>query len=138
LSASRTQLGTVQSIDEVKMKWYLAGVAALHVLFMVCEMYPWRLPILLRKASESRLPGYQWADPPLPFVATIVHNAGIYNGILAGGLFWAAFVRGGPADDVARVLLAGATVAGVFGTVTLKSWPTAVQALLAIVGLLLL
>lgn len=119
------------------MKWFLAAVGALHAIFMFFELYPWRFPILLRKVSEQRLRGYQWADPPLQTVATIVHNAGIYNAIFAGGLLWAAFVPGGPARDVARVLLAGAAVAGIFGTVTLKSWPTALQAVLGIVGLIL-
>jgi uncharacterized membrane protein len=57
-------------------------------------------------------------------VATIVHNAGIYNAILAGGLLYAAYA-GDPAGDVARVLLAGAVVAGMFGTLTLRSWLTA-------------
>jgi uncharacterized membrane protein len=117
------------------MEWFLGFVALVHVGFTFCEMYPWKFPILLRKATEQKLPkGYEWKDPPLPLVATIVHNAGIYNAILAGGLFWAAFVPGGPARDVARVLLLGATAAGLFGTATLKSWPTAVQALLGIIG----
>ena len=70
-------------------------------------------------------------------VATIVHNAGIYNGILAAGLFWAA-LTGESANDVARVLLAGAAIAGIFGTVTMKSVPTAVQAVLGIIGLLII
>ena len=70
-------------------------------------------------------------------VATIVHNAGIYNAILAGGLFWAAWI-GDPARDVARLLLIGAVVAGAFGTATLKSPLTALQAILGAVGLILL
>jgi uncharacterized membrane protein len=119
------------------MKWFLIGVAALHVVFMFCELYPWSFPILLRKASEKRLKGYEWKDPPLALVATIVHNAGIYNAILAGGLFWAAFA-GDAARDVARVLLIGAAVAGIFGTATLKSPFTALQALLGIIGLALI
>jgi uncharacterized membrane protein len=69
-----------------------------------------------------------------------VQNAGIYNGILAGGLLWAALafdpaLAVDPAWYVARVLLAGAAVAGIFGTVTLKSPVTAGQALLGIIGL---
>ena len=36
--------------------------------------------------------------------------------------------------DVARVLLLGATAAGIFGTITLKSWPTALQGLIGLVG----
>ena len=62
-----------------------------------------------------------------------MHNAGVYNGILAGGLLWAA-LTGESANDVARVLLAGAAVAGLFGTVTMKSVPTAVQAVVGVTG----
>jgi uncharacterized membrane protein len=70
-------------------------------------------------------------------VANIVHNAGIYNAIIAGGLFWSAF-RGESATDVAHVLLIGAAVAGVFGTATLKSPLTAIQALAGIIGFFLI
>jgi uncharacterized membrane protein len=70
-------------------------------------------------------------------VATTVHNTVIYNGILAAGLAWAA-LTGESAHDVARVLLAGAAVAGVFGTVTTRLAPTAGQATLGIIGLLII
>jgi uncharacterized membrane protein len=118
------------------MKWFLIAVAALHAGFMLCELFPWKFPVLLGIVSK-KLPeahkGKRWTDLQQPLVATIMHNAGIYNAILAGGLFWAAFA-GDPARDVARVLLIGAAVAGIFGTATLKSWPTALQALLGIIG----
>ncbi len=113
---------------------------------MLAELFPWRLPFLL-KAVGKKLPllpesmrtrglppDARFTDEQQRLVATIVHNAGIYNGILAGGLLWAAF----PQNDglqVARVLLAGAAVAGIFGTVTLKSRPTAIQAAIGILGL---
>ena len=118
---------------------------------MILELFPWRFPILLKMVSK-KLPdlppdqrdphdagGRKWSRWQQPTVATIVQNAGIYNGVYAGGLIWAALtlnpaVPVDPARDVARVLLAGAAVAGMFGTATLKSWPTAVQALLGIVG----
>lgn len=115
------------------MKWFLFGVAALHAVFMLCELFPWASPILVRIVSKTLPNGQEWSDPQRALVATIVHNAGIYNAILSGGLFWAAWT-GDPARDVARVLLAGAAVAGVFGTATLKSPLTALQALLGIVG----
>jgi xanthosine utilization system XapX-like protein len=47
-------------------------------------------------------------------------------------------MAGDLARDVARVLLAGAAVAGIFGTATLKSPVTAIQAILGVVGLLML
>ena len=124
------------------MRWFLFGVAALHALFMVGELFPWSFPKLLQKLSE-KLPeglgkeipeGQRWTKSQQGLVATIVHNAGIYNAILAGGLIWAALPEE-PIRDVARVLLMGAAVAGVFGTATLKSWFTALQALLGIIGL---
>jgi uncharacterized membrane protein len=116
------------------MNWFLIIAAVLHAGFMLCELFPWPNPVLLqlvvKKEEISFTPDQQ------SMVATIVHNAGIYNSILAGGLFWAAFI-GDPAADVARVLLIGAAVAGVFGTATLKSPATAVQALIGIIGFFL-
>jgi uncharacterized membrane protein len=118
------------------MSWFLYGAAALHAGFMVCELFPWRLPLLLRIASRS-LGGEAFTSAQQALVATIVHNAGIYNLVIAGGLLWAAW-RGEPAVEAARVLLVGAAVAGAFGTATLKSPFTAVQALVGVVGFLLL
>jgi hypothetical protein len=126
------------------MKWFLIGAATLHALFMLCELFPWRFPLLLRVVSK-KLPTVDahgpWTPTQQSLVSTIVHNAGIYNAILAGGLFWAA-AAADPLNDatraVALVLLAGATLAGVFGTATLKSPVTAVQAIVGGVGLMLL
>ena len=119
------------------MKGFLIGVAILHALFMVCELFPWSSPYLLQIVSKKLPAGEPWTESQLPLVATIVHNAGIYNAILAGGLFWAAFAEQ-PAGNVARVLLAGAAVAGIFGTATLKSPITALQAVVGIIGFVLI
>jgi uncharacterized membrane protein len=118
------------------MKWFLIGVAALHAVFTLCELFPWSFPFLLRILSKKLPTGQGWAASQQVLVATIVHNAGIYNAILAGGLLWTAY-SGDSAQDVGIVLLAGAAVAGVFGTVTLKSPVTALQAFLGIVGVAL-
>lgn len=128
------------------MRLFLLGAAALHAFFMVCELFPWSTPLSLQLASGTlpKLPASHplTADQETVFAArqrltaTAVHNAGIYNGIVAGGLLWAA-LAGTSAIDVAWVMLIGATVAGVFGTVTLKSGVTAAQALVGIVGLVL-
>lgn len=118
------------------MRWFLIGAAALHALFMFAELFPWSSPKLLQKVSAKLPNGEAFTPAQQTMVATIVHNAGIYNGILAGGLLWAAF-GGPPAADVARVMLMGAAAAGIFGTVTLKSPVTAVQAAVGIIGLIL-
>jgi putative membrane protein len=119
------------------MNWFLIVVAALHAFFMLGELLPWKAPLVLQRVSEKLPKGEPFTQCQQALVATIVHNVGIYNGIVAGGLFWAAFA-GAAATDVARVLLIGATVAGVFGTMTLKSPLTALQAIAGIIGLLLL
>jgi putative membrane protein len=119
------------------VKSFLLGVALLHALFMALELFPWGTPFLLERASKKLPDNEPFTASQRDLVATVVHNAGIYNGILAAGLFWAA-LTGESANDVARVLLAGAAVAGIFGTVTMRSAPTAVQAVLGIIGLLII
>jgi len=127
------------------MKWFLIVAALLHLGFMICELYPWQVPVSLELASKCRpeLPPdkltdaqKEWFHAQQELTATVVHNAGIYNGIVAGGLFWAAYA-GLAATDVALVMLMGAVVAGIFGTVTLKSPVTAMQAAVGIIGLIL-
>ena len=95
------------------MKWFLLAVALLHAVFMLLEMFPWESPFLLGLLSKKLHAGEAFTPQQRELVATIVHNAGIYNGILAVGLVWAA-LTGESAHDVARVLLAGAAVAGIF------------------------
>jgi uncharacterized membrane protein len=127
------------------MRWYIIVVGLLHVAFMVCEMYPWPNPILLGIVTKE-LPAMadiegvtnpKFSPQQQQIVATIVHNAGIYNAILAAGLFWAAF-RGKPANEIAFLLFIGAAVAGGFGTATLMSPVTALQGLMGIIGSILI
>jgi putative membrane protein len=119
------------------MTGFLLVVAALHVGFMVAELFPWPMPVLLRVASRKLPAGQQLSESQRTLVATVVHNAGIYNGIIAVGLLWSAW-GGDPSGNVARVLLAGAASAGLFGTATMKSRLTALQAALGLAGLYLM
>jgi len=118
------------------MKYVLIGAALLHAFFLLAEFFPWQLPSLLRIASKNLPKDERFTHAQQTLVVTIVHNAGIYNGILAGGFFWAA-LRGDLATDLALVMLLGAFVAGAFGTATMKSPMTAVQAGIGLVGLIL-
>src|SRR5262245_44960980 len=97
------------------MRWFIFAVAALHAAFMLGEMLPWSSPMLLQKLGAKRLKplgtqdptGKRWTPDQEKLVAAIVHNAGIYNAIIAGGLVWAAWPET-LNRDVAQVLLAGA------------------------------
>ena len=107
--------------------------AGLHAFFMLAEHFPWQLPLLLKIVGKKLPPTERFTAIQQKLVATIVHNAGIYNAILVGGFLWAAY-KGEGAADVAFVLFAGAAVAGLFGTATLKSPVTAIQAVVGIAG----
>jgi putative membrane protein len=116
------------------MKWFLIAAGLLHLSFMLLELVPWKWPLAIRWTS-SNLPSF--TPEQQHFVRGIVQNAGIYNGIVAGGLFFAAYA-GTSAADVARVLLIGAAAAGTFGALTLKSpYLPALQALVGAIGAIL-
>jgi uncharacterized membrane protein len=113
---------------------WLVSAGVLCAGFMVGELFPWRFPVVFKKASE-RLPADQsFSKEQRETIAAVVHNAGIYNAIVAGGLFYAAFA-GGSALDVAWVMFVGAIAAGIFGAITLGSVVPAFRALLGVMVL---
>jgi len=125
------------------MKAVLLVAGLLHAGFVFAEMYPWSNPLLLSVVSRKRklpqLPkdlapgGGYFTDQQQLLLAGIVHNAGIYNAILAGGFLWATCP--GVSTDVARVMLIGAVIAGIFGAVTLKTWVPGLQVVVGAIGL---
>ena len=60
-------------------------VAALHVYFLVLEMFLWTKPLGLKTFRQSE----QKADDS----AVLAANQGLYNGFLAAGLIWDCFIR---------------------------------------------
>jgi uncharacterized membrane protein len=127
-----------KSNEASQVRLFILSVAMLHAIFMVCELYPWENPILLKIVSKKLPESEKFTSSQRNLIATIVHNAGIYNFIIAGGLAWAAFSSNvSIAVGVSQVLLIGAGVAGIFGTLTLKSPLTVIQALAGIAGFLL-
>lgn len=119
------------------MKAYFFVVALVHVFFMIAELFPWSLPLVLRIAVRKLPNDDRFSFAQQKLVSTLVHNAGIYNGIVAAGLFWVALVSS-HSPDLARVMLGGAAAAGIFGTLTLKSPLPAAQAALGLIGLTLI
>ena len=91
-------------------------IGTLHLVFMIGELWPWKCPFIMALVLDK------WklvlADTDQPFVATVVHNAGIYNGIVALALFVSASY-GSSAFGIQVALLIGGIVAGLFGAATL-------------------
>jgi uncharacterized membrane protein len=125
------------------MKWLLLLTGLLHVAFMCCEVFPLsKPPWLLRLIGDKWPASRTFTLDQQVLVSIIVRNAGVYNGILAGGLLWTACgifgVCAAVSLDVARVMLIGAVVAGAFGGITLKSGVCWAQSALGAITLFLL
>jgi putative membrane protein len=109
----------------------VALVAALHVYFLVLEMFLWTKPLGLKtfrnsleKAKES---------------AVLAANQGLYNGFLAAGLIW-GLVASAPAFafQIKTFFLLCVIVAGVYGAATVSRRILLVQAAPAAIALILL
>ena len=101
-------------------------VAFLHVYFLVLEMFLWTRPAGLK--AFGRTP--QQAEDSKVLAA----NQGLYNGFLAAGLVW-GLVAG--RADVKVFFLACVLVAGLYGAAAASKKILYVQALPALVGLVL-
>jgi putative membrane protein len=109
----------------------VAVVAALHIYFLVLEMFLWTRPLGLKtfrnsieKATDS---------------AVLAANQGLYNGFLAAGLVW-GLVHGNPgfALQIKTFFLLCVIAAGVYGAATVSRRILYVQAAPAALALILL
>jgi len=104
----------------------LCGV--LHLGFMFLEMYLWDKPagrkIFKQTPEQSRSS------------KVLASNQGLYNGILAAGLFWSLML--GPAEWARQAqffFLISVLVAGLYGAITVSRRIFWVQAFPAVLGL---
>ena len=110
---------------------FIVLVAALHVYFLVLEMFLWRTPFGRRtfgttvEAAESS--------------AVLAANQGLYDGFLAAGLLWGLIWYGVVAGrPILTFFLACVVVAGVYGGATVSRRILLVQALPAAIAAVLL
>jgi putative membrane protein len=109
----------------------VAVVAALHLYFLVLEMFLWNKPLGLKTFRNTQ----QKADDSKVLAA----NQGLYNGFLAAGLIWglihpsAAF-----AFQIKTFFLLCVIAAGAYGAATVSRRILYVQAAPAALALILL
>ena len=96
----------------------VAAVAALHLMFLVLEMFLWTKPFGRRTFGLT--PELAQAS------AKLAANQGLYNGFLAAGLIWGLVAN---SFDVKVFFLGCVIVAGIFGAFTAKRSILWVQAL---------
>ena len=103
-------------------------VALLHVWFLVLEMFLWDKPTGLRTFGHTA----EHAAASKVLAA----NQGLYNGFLAAGLVWGAWL-GAAGAHVEIFFLACVIVAGVYGAATASRKILFVQALPGAIALAL-
>ena len=106
-----------------------AIIAALHVYFLVLEMFLWDKPLGRRVFRLT--PEFAAASKSL------AANQGLYNGFLAAGLVWGLSL-GERGTAIKVFFLACVVIAGVFGAVTVNRRILWIQAAPALAALLLL
>ncbi len=106
-------------------------VALLHLYFLWFEMFAWTTRG--RKIFKKFPP--ELFEPTKPLAA----NQGLYNGFLAAGLIWTFFIQN-PSwkDNIALFFLGCVTVAGIYGALTADKKIFFVQALPALIAVLLI
>lgn len=105
-----------------------ALVAALHVYFLVLEMFLWTTP--RGQKTFGRTAAQQEESKVL------AANQGLYNGFLAAGLVW-SLIASTPLNISVRVFfLACVVVAGIYGGLTASRRILIVQAVPAALGLI--
>ena len=102
-----------------------ALVAALHLWFLVLEMFLWATPTGRRVFGTDRA----FAEQSKALAA----NQGLYNGFLAAGLVWGLVAA---RDDVLVFFLACVLVAGLYAAATVNRRILLVQAVPALLALL--
>jgi putative membrane protein len=109
----------------------VALVAALHVYFLILEMFLWTKPLGLKTFRNSP---ERAADS-----AVLAANQGLYNGFLAAGLVW-GLVQPEPgfAFQIKIFFLLCVIVAGAYGAATVSRRILLVQAAPAALALVLL
>jgi putative membrane protein len=109
----------------------VALVAALHVYFLILEMFLWTKPLGLKTFRNS--------PEKAKDSAVLAANQGLYNGFLAAGLIW-GLVQGTPgfAFQIKTFFLLCVIVAGIYGAATVSQRILLVQAAPAAVALILL
>jgi putative membrane protein len=105
----------------------VVAVAALHLYFLVLEMFLWTAQVGRRTFRMTA----DFAES----TKTLAANQGLYNGFLAGGLVWALIAYGVPAGrPILTFFLVCIVIAGVFGAATVSRRILLVQALPALVA----
>ncbi len=110
----------------------IALIALEHVYILYMEMFAWET--LGKKTFKGAMPAELFKP-----TKTMAGNQGLYNGFLAAGLIWSLFISDPQwQTNVAVFFLLCVSIAGIYGAITASKKIFYVQALPAIVVLLVI
>lgn len=104
-------------------------VAAMHIGFLILEMFLWQTPFGRKTFGLTK----EFAAES----AKLASNQGLYNGFLAAGLIW-GLLAGHDSFYIKVFFLTCVIIAGLYGGFTVKKSILVIQALPALVALILL
>lgn len=120
----------MEGIIGILAKIIIAFVAVEHLYILWFEMFAWET---VGKRSFKNLPS-ELFKPTKPLAA----NQGLYNGFLAAGLFWSLVIADAQwQQNIAYFFLFCVAIAGVYGTFTASKKIFMIQALPALIAIVL-
>lgn len=116
---------------KITVQILIAVVALLHLYFMWFEMFAWTTKG--RKIFRNFPP--ELFEPTKPLAA----NQGLYNGFLAAGLIWTFFIKDPIWNiNISLFFLGCVSIAGIYGALTASKKIFYVQALPALIAIILI
>jgi len=116
---------------KITVQILIAVVALLHLYFMWFEMFAWTTKG--RKVFRNFPP--ELFEPTKPLAA----NQGLYNGFLAVGLIWTFFIKDPIWNiNISLFFLGCVSIAGIYGALTASKKIFYVQALPALIAIILI
>ncbi|CAB1207447.1 hypothetical protein SFB21_0141 [Acinetobacter bouvetii] len=108
-------------------KILVALIAVLHLYFLILEMFLWDKPVGMKAFGNTA--------EKAKLTKVLAQNQGLYNGFLAAGLIWSLFAPAAYATALANFFLACVLVAGIYGAFTASRKILYIQALPALIAL---
>ena len=105
-------------------------IAVLHIYFLILEMFLWDKPAGMKAFGNSL--------EKAKLTKVLAQNQGLYNGFLAAGLIWSLCASAPFATQLANFFLGCVIVAGVYGAMTASKKILYIQALPALITLLVI
>ncbi|MES2039133.1 DUF1304 domain-containing protein [Undibacterium sp. Ji83W] len=105
-------------------------VAALHIYFLILEMFLWDKPMGLRTFRNT--------PEKAETTKVLAANQGLYNGFLAAGLVWGLLMGGHEGFHVKIFFLTCVIIAGAYGAYSVSRRILYIQAAPALLALVLL